>query len=156
MWNDPERAQQILSERTYLNNSIEEIRQIETQLNNTYEMIEMAEAEGEADLLAEAEKQFESMEKGFEKLELESLLSGEGDKNDAFIEIHSGAGGTESQDWASMLLRMYERWAEKSGYKVELLELSDGEEAGIKSATLKVMGIKIDQVKVVIFLCICL
>ena len=140
MWNDPERAQKILSERTYLNNSIEEIRQIETQLNNTYEMIEMAEAEGEADLLAEAEKQFESMEKGFEKIELESLLSQEGDKNDAFIEIHSGAGGTESQDWASMLLRMYERWAEKAGYKVEILEISDGEEAGIKSATLKIMG----------------
>lgn len=140
LWNDPARAQKILSERTYLNNAIDKVHQIETQLNNTYDMIEMAEAEGEAELLQEAEKQFESMEKTFEELELESLLSQEGDKNDAFIEIHSGAGGTESQDWASMLLRMYERWAEKTGYKVEILEMSDGEEAGIKSATLKIMG----------------
>ena len=140
LWDDPERAQRILSERTYLTKSIDEVRQMETQLNNTYEMIEMAEAEGEMDLLQDAEKQFESMNQRFEKMELESLLSQEGDKNDAFVEIHSGAGGTESQDWASMLLRMYERWAEKTGYKVEILEISDGEEAGIKSATLKVMG----------------
>lgn len=140
LWEDPERAQKILSERTYLTKSIDEVRQMETQLNNTYEMIEMAEAEGEMDLLQDAEKQFESMNQLFEKMELESLLSQEGDKNDAFVEIHSGAGGTESQDWASMLLRMYERWAEKTGYKVEILEISDGEEAGIKSATLKVMG----------------
>lgn len=140
LWDDPERAQRILSERTYLTKSIDEVRQMETQLNNTYEMIEMAEAEGETDLLQDAEKQFESMNQRFEKMELESLLSQEGDKNDAFVEIHSGAGGTESQDWASMLLRMYERWAEKTGYKIEILEISDGEEAGIKSATLKVMG----------------
>ena len=81
------------------------------------------------------------MEPELERVELESLLSGEGDKNDAFLEIHSGAGGTESQDWASMLERMYMRWAEKSGYKVELLEESAGEEAGIKSATLKISGL---------------
>ena len=104
-------------------------------------MIEVAEKEGEAELLAEAETQFVRMEPELERVELESLLSGEGDKNDAFLEIHSGAGGTESQDWASMLERMYMRWAEKSGYKVELLEESAGEEAGIKSATLKISGL---------------
>lgn len=140
LWNDPERAQKILSERTALNNAIERLKKAEDDVQTTYEMIEMAEAEGEAELLAEAEKQFESMEKAFEKMELESLLCGEGDKNDAFLEIHSGAGGTESQDWASMLERMYMRWAEKSGYHVELLEQSEGEEAGIKSATLKISG----------------
>ena len=104
-------------------------------------MIEVAEKENESDLLSEAENQFIQMEPELERVELESLLSGEGDKNDAFLEIHSGAGGTESQDWASMLERMYMRWAEKSGYKVELLEESAGEEAGIKSATLKISGL---------------
>ncbi len=140
LWDDPVKAQKLLSERTYLTNTIDKIKQMELVLQNTYDMIEMAESEGEEELLSEAEKQFESMNHDFEKVELESLLSQEGDQNDAFIEIHSGAGGTESQDWASMLLRMYERWAEKSGYRVELLEESEGEEAGIKSATLKIIG----------------
>ena len=118
-----------MTERTALNNAIDRIKSLERQVNDTYEMIEVSEKEGEAELLAEAEKQFIQMEPELERVELESLLSGEGDKNDAFLEIHSGAGGTESQDWASMLERMYMRWAEKSGYKVELLEESAGEEA---------------------------
>ena len=130
-----------MTERTALNNAIDRIKSLERQVNDTYEMIEVSEKEGEAELLAEAEKQFIQMEPELERVELESLLSGEGDKNDAFLEIHSGAGGTESQDWASMLERMYMRWAEKSGYKVELLEESAGEEAGIKSATLKISGL---------------
>ena len=141
MWDDPERAQKLLSERTNLNNAIDRINSLEKQVSDTYEMIEIAEKEGEAELLAEAENQFTKMEPELEKVELESLLCQEGDKNDAFLEIHSGAGGTESQDWASMLERMYMRWAEKAGYQVEVMEESAGEEAGIKSATLKIVGL---------------
>lgn len=104
-------------------------------------MIELAELEGEGDLLAEAESSFVALDTEIEEMLLSSLLSKEGDANDSFLEIHSGAGGTESQDWASMLERMYMRWAEKNGYKVTLLEESPGDEAGIKSATIKVEGV---------------
>ena len=100
MWEDADRAQKLLSERTALNNAIDRIKMLEKQVNDTYEMIEVSEKENEADLLLEAETQFAKMESELEQTELESLLSQEGDKNDAFLEIHSGAGGTESQDWA--------------------------------------------------------
>ena len=129
-----------MSERNTLVAAMDRVRDLETQINNTYEMIELAETENEIELLAEAETAFTALEPVVEQAELESLLSAEGDGNDAFLEIHAGAGGTESQDWADMLMRMYTRWGERSGYRVQLLEESVGEEAGIKSATLKFMG----------------
>jgi peptide chain release factor 2 len=96
--------------------------------------------ENDQSVIDEAEIQIQQLQPEIAKLEIETLLSGEADSNDSFLEVHAGAGGTESQDWASMLTRMYTRWAEKQGYKVELIEMHDGEEAGIKSATLKVNG----------------
>ncbi len=130
-----------MTERNTLVAALDRVRDLERQINDTYEMIELAEAEGESDLAEEATAAFEALAEDVERAELESLLSQEGDKNDAFLEIHAGAGGTESQDWADMLLRMYMRWGERAGYKVQLLEQSEGEEAGIKSATIKVVGL---------------
>ena len=129
-----------MTERNTLVAAMDHVRELETQINNTYEMIILAEEENESELLDEAEAMFVGLADVIEQAELESLLSAEGDKNDAFLEIHAGAGGTESQDWASMLMRMYTRWGEQAGYRVQLLEESEGEEAGIKSATLKIMG----------------
>ena len=129
-----------MTERNTLVAAMDHVRELETQINNTYEMIILAEEENESELLDEAEAMFVGLTDVIEQAELESLLSAEGDKNDAFLEIHAGAGGTESQDWASMLMRMYTRWGEQAGYRVQLLEESEGEEAGIKSATLKIMG----------------
>lgn len=103
-------------------------------------MIELGEAEEDQAVVAEAEKALAALQARAAKLELESLLSGEADGNDCFVEVHAGAGGTESQDWAEMLLRMYIRWAEQHGHKVEWLEESPGEEAGIKSATIRITG----------------
>lgn len=113
---------------------------LERELDDTLELIEMGEAEGDAAIVAEAEAALNALQDKVAKRRLESLLSGEADHNDSFLEVHAGAGGTESQDWASMLLRMYVRWAEKRGFGVEVLEQSDGEEAGIKSATLQISG----------------
>jgi len=103
-------------------------------------LAELGEEEGDNHIVADAEAELAKIAGKLRRLELESLLSGEADANDCFIEIHPGAGGTESQDWASMLLRMYMRWAEKSGFKMELVDEMAGEEAGIKSATIKVSG----------------
>ena len=140
LWDNPDKAQRLMSERNSLSAAITRVKELETQVANTYDMIEMAESENEPELLADAEKAFAVLEPQIQEAELESLLSAEGDKNDAFLEIHSGAGGTEAQDWADMLRRMYMHWGEKNGYKVELLEESEGEEAGIKSSTLKFSG----------------
>ncbi|MCB9989296.1 MAG: peptide chain release factor 2 [Rhodospirillales bacterium] len=140
LWSDQEKAQSLMKERTRLEQQIAEIRTIEHGLNDNVELIEMGEAEGDQEIVAEAELALAVLQKKTEKLQLESLLSGEADGNDAFLEVHAGSGGTEAQDWAEMLLRMYTRWAGQRGYKVLLLERSDGEEAGIKSATLKIEG----------------
>ena len=113
---------------------------LENQITDAYDMIELAEMENDTDLISEAEQAFSALEEIVSEAELESLLNGEADKNDTFLEIHAGAGGTEAQDWAQMLLRMFTRWAEKKGYKVSLNEESIGDEAGIKSATIKVSG----------------
>ncbi len=141
LWDDPVRAQKLMSERTTLADKIDEISELERQITDGYELILLAESENEPDLLAEAEESFQKLEPVLAEKELESLLSEPADKNDAFLEIHAGAGGTESQDWADMLRRMYTRWAEQNGYRVIELEESVGEEAGIKSATLKIMGL---------------
>lgn len=140
LWNNPDRAQTLMQERTRLENAINACRALETELTENVEMIELGEAESDSDIVAECEAALEALQKCAERMEVETLLSGEADANDAFIEVHAGAGGTESQDWASMLLRMYMRWAEKKGFKVTLIEQTDGEEAGIKSATVEIKG----------------
>ena len=140
LWNNPDRAQTLMQERTRLENAINICRALETELTENVEMIELGEAEGDSDIVGECEAALEALQQRAERMEVETLLSGEADVNDAFIEVHAGAGGTESQDWASMLLRMYMRWAEKKGFKVTLIEQTDGEEAGIKSASLEIKG----------------
>jgi len=129
-----------MRERTRLDGAISTYLRLEASLNDNIELIEMGEAEGDEDIIREAETALKAARVEIRAAEIETLLSGEADGNDTYLEIHSGAGGTESQDWASMLLRMYTRWAEKKGYKVELIERHDGEEAGIKSATLLIKG----------------
>jgi peptide chain release factor 2 len=129
-----------MRERTRLDKALSSYRALETELNDASGLLELAEAENDKSLIAEAEASLAGLRSRSESLKLESMLSGEADANDAYLEIHAGAGGTESQDWAAMLFRMYTRWAEKRGFKWELLEESEGEEAGIKSATLMVKG----------------
>ena len=140
MWNDPEKAQKLLSERTYLENSLQGCREIEREMKDALELIALGEEEGDDEIVAEAEKMLTNAQKQATAQQKETLLSGEADSFDTFLEIHAGAGGTEAQDWASMLLRMYIRWAEKHAYKVEYVEASEGEEAGLKSATVKISG----------------
>lgn len=142
LWNNPQQAQQVMKERDQLSESVEIIRKLEADLINTCELIELAEAEGDQGTLSEAEADLTTLETLAQRLRLESLLSGEADSNDCFLEIHAGAGGTEAQDWAEMLLRMYLRWSESKGYKTELLEESPGEEAGIKSTTIRISGLR--------------
>jgi peptide chain release factor 2 len=129
-----------MRERTRLDRGVNGTLAIERELQDTLELIELAEAEGDKTMVAEAERVLARLRKEAGQRELESLLSGEADANDAYLEVHAGAGGTEAQDWAEMLLRMYTRWAEQHGYKAEWLEESPGEEAGIKSATLRILG----------------
>jgi peptide chain release factor 2 len=129
-----------MRERTRLEQSISGYLSMTAEMDDNVEMIALAEADGDAELIVEAEKNLNKIAKLAGKLELESLLSGEADGNDAFIEIHAGAGGTESQDWAQMLLRMYSRWAEGKGFKVSTVQVTSGEEAGIKSATINIKG----------------
>jgi peptide chain release factor 2 len=129
-----------MRERTKLAAAIDNIRILESDLADTTELAEMADAEGDESLLAEARRALETTAERAAKAELEALLSGEADGNDCYIEINSGAGGTESQDWASILMRMYLRWANARGMRTEELEMQDGETAGIKSATILVKG----------------
>jgi peptide chain release factor 2 len=140
LWNDAERAQKIMRERQTLESALNTFAALETRLNDNIELMEMAEAEGEDEVIADAQAALEALRQDVQRQEVEALLSGEADANDCYIEIHSGAGGTESQDWAQMLMRMYMRWAERRGYKVDVVEVQDGEEAGIKSATLQIEG----------------
>ena len=140
LWDKPDEAQRILKERTRLEAAIDACREIEGELADHLELIALGEAEGDQEVVAEAEAALGALRSRAAKLELESLLSGEADGNDCFLEVHAGAGGTESQDWAEMLLRMYMRWAEQHDFKTEWLEESPGEEAGIKSATVRIMG----------------
>jgi peptide chain release factor 2 len=130
----------VLRERTRLDHAIGGYRRIEREVAEALELIELGEAEGDAAIVAEAEQSLQNLHAEAQKRELESLLSGEADANDCYLEVHAGAGGTEAQDWAEMLLRMYVRWADAHDYKVAWLEESGGEEAGIKSATVRVSG----------------
>lgn len=129
-----------MKERNALDSQVVRIRSMETTLNDSIELIGMGEEEGDASIVEDAEKSLHKLRDDAEKFQLESLLSGEADMNDAYLEVNSGAGGTESQDWAQILLRMYTRWAERRGFAVQLLDRSDGEEAGIKSATIRISG----------------
>ncbi|OAN42992.1 peptide chain release factor 2 [Paramagnetospirillum marisnigri] len=140
LWNDAAEAQKIMRERTELDTSISGVRGAERDLSDLLELIELGEAEGDQSVVDDAESQIRTLKDRMAKMELETLLSGEADHNDCYLEINAGAGGTESQDWAQMLLRMYTRWAEQHGYKVEWLEQSEGEQAGIKSATVRILG----------------
>jgi peptide chain release factor 2 len=129
-----------MRERNQLEKSLNDFQDLENELRDTVELIEMGEAEGDTEIVNEGEATLARLQNMAAKQELLTLLSGEADENDCFVEVHAGAGGTESQDWAQMLMRMYIRWAEAHGYKVELLEESAGEEAGLKSATVRVQG----------------
>ena len=129
-----------MRERTRLENGMNSILSLERELNDSVELAEMAEAEGDESLIAEAQASLEAAQSRAAKAELEALLSGEADSNDAYIEFNSGAGGTESQDWTEMLMRMYLRWANARGFKADLLEEQGGDTAGIKSATVLVNG----------------
>ncbi len=129
-----------MREKTRLEQNVQKVRTVENALRDNLELIEMGEAENDTGIVKEAEAALFALEKEAEKLQLLSLLSGEVDGNDAFLEINSGAGGTESCDWASILLRMYVRWAEQRGYKVTVLDRTEGDEAGIKSATIQIEG----------------
>jgi peptide chain release factor 2 len=129
-----------MQERTSLEDSLEAITRIERDIDDQIMMIEMGEAEKDQAVITEAEQSLKKIKVEVARRELEALLSGEADQNDSYLEVHAGAGGTESQDWALMLLRMYTRWAEQHGYKVEYLEETEGEEAGLKSATVQIKG----------------
>ena len=140
LWNDPENAQKLMRERQSLIDAVEGHDNMQTELNDSIELIELGEMEDDQDVIKDAEAAIEALVKTAAAKELEALLNGEADANDTFLEVHSGAGGTESCDWASMLARMYVRWAEKSGYSVEMQSETPGEEAGIKSVTYKISG----------------
>jgi peptide chain release factor 2 len=129
-----------MQERTALEDQLTSIGRIERELDDQLTMIELGEAEKDQKVISEAEEALRKLKADVGRRELEALLSGEADPNDTYVEVHAGAGGTESQDWANMLLRMYTRWAEQHGYKVEYLEETQGEEAGIKSATVQIKG----------------
>ena len=129
-----------MRERNQLAAGMEAVTTLETDVSDALELIEMAEAEGDDAMVADGLASLRASAEEAKRREIESLLSGEADANDCFLELNAGAGGTEAQDWAQMLLRMYSRWAEKHGYKAALMEESEGEQAGIKSATLQITG----------------
>ena len=140
LWNDAAKAQKLMRERTQLDTAIQGSLALDREMAELLELIELAEAEGDTAVVDDAEQQLRALRDHAAKLELETLLSGEADANNCFLEVHAGAGGTESQDWAEILLRMYMRWGEKHGFKVIWVEENAGEEAGIKSATLRIEG----------------
>ena len=140
LWNDPARAQKLMRERQQLMDAVGTYESISRDLNDNVELIEMGEMEDDKDIVAEAEAAIKALGEKAEAKELEALLDGEADSNDTFLEINAGAGGTEACDWAQMLQRMYVRWAEKRGFKVELQSEEAGAEAGIKSVAYKISG----------------
>lgn len=132
----------MMRERDQLSQSLDRVQKIDQTLQDALELLVFGETEEDSEILAAAEQDIERLHQKVQRLRLETLLSGEADQNNCFIEIHAGAGGTEAQDWALMLTRMYARWAETKGYKIEWIEESAGEEAGIKSATFKIIAHK--------------
>ena len=140
LWNDPKQAQVVMRERRRLEEAIGATRAIQTEMDDTAELMEMAEAEGDEALVDEGVAGLAALAERAEHDKVAALLAGEADGNDTYIEVNAGAGGTESQDWAGMLARMYQRWAERRGMKVELIDSHAGEQAGLKSATLMLKG----------------
>jgi peptide chain release factor 2 len=129
-----------MRERTDIEARLTGILNLERELDDASTLIDLGDSEDDEETINEGESMLRGLEKESQKQQIEALLSGEADGSDTFLEVHSGAGGTESQDWANMLFRMYSRWCERRGFKVELMDMSDGEEAGIKSATLQIKG----------------
>ncbi|MGE3064802.1 MAG: peptide chain release factor 2 [Hyphomicrobiaceae bacterium] len=140
LWSNPQRAQKVMRERQALERAIAGYAKLQRDFDDAVTLIELGEAEKDEGSVTEGESVLRQLAEEARRREVEALLSGEADANDTYVEVHAGAGGTESQDWASMLARMYARWAEHRDYKVQLVEESPGEEAGIKSATLLVKG----------------
>ncbi|HEY6578941.1 MAG TPA: peptide chain release factor 2 [Rhizomicrobium sp.] len=140
LWSDPQEAQLLMRERQRLDESVSGIRVLERELEEAVALLELAECDKDRGLIAESEQLIEQLCSRADELRLASMLSGEADANDTYVEIHAGAGGTESQDWAEMIERMYTRWAERRRFKVQLIEESAGDGAGIKSATLLIKG----------------
>ncbi len=140
LWNDPAAAQKILQEMNSLKNQVEEVERLENQEADLSALLEMAVSEAEESLFTEIDDGTDNLEKSIANLELSTMLSKEFDRFNTYLTIHPGAGGTESQDWAEMLLRMYVRWAERRGFKVEFLDYQPGDEAGIKSVTIYIAG----------------
>ena len=141
-WDNLTRSQKITKELKQLKDSLETIEHLQQKYEDLGTLIEMGEEENDASIVEEVEQETKEFIDEFEKTKIETLLSGEYDKNNAIVKINAGAGGTESCDWASMLYRMYTRWAESKGYKTEVLDFLDGDEAGIKSITFQVNGEK--------------
>jgi peptide chain release factor 2 len=140
LWNRPAQAQSLMRERTRLANQIQAVRDLECGLSDAVDYAELAAEEGDEASLEDARQQLAGLKARAGRAELEALLSGEADANDAYLEVNSGAGGTESADWAQMLVRMYTRWAQAHGFAVEVVEETPGEQAGVKSATLQISG----------------
>jgi len=140
LWNEPGKAQAIGREQKRLESAVDAVNEISAEMADAIEFVEMGEAEGDDDVVNEGLESLSKLAERADADKIEALLSGEADRNDTYLEIHAGAGGTESQDWAEMLQRMYSRWAERRGFKVELVDYHAGEQAGIKSATLLIKG----------------
>src|SRR6187551_3277071 len=140
LWDDPKAAQDVMRERRRLDEAMGATKAIERELADTVELMELAESEGDEALVDDAVRSLAELAERAERDKVAALLAGEADANSSYVEINAGAGGTESNDWASMLLRMYSRWAERHGMKVELVDFHAGEQAGIKSATLLIKG----------------
>lgn len=140
LWDDPKQAQAITQEQKRLETAVKTVREIESEMADAVEFVELGEAEGDEEVVSDGLSTLLGLAERADKDKVQALLSGEADSNDTYLEIHAGAGGTESQDWAEMLLRMYARWAERKGFKVETVEYQAGDQAGIKSATLLLKG----------------
>ncbi len=140
LWDNPEKAQALMQEMNFLGEQVGSVQQIETELDESVLLFEMAKEEQDETMADEIIRSLNSLQQKTRKMQLMSLLSGEADSNDAYLEVNSGAGGTEACDWAQMLLRMYMRWAEGRGFKVEIMDRNDGDEAGIRSATIQIKG----------------
>ena len=140
LWDNAKLAQEVMRERTRLDSAIGATRAIASEKSDNAELIEMAEAEGDEDMVGEAIASLKALADRADVDKIKALLAGEADASDTYLEIHAGAGGTESQDWAEILSRMYRRWAERRGYKVELVDYQAGDQAGIKSATFLIKG----------------
>ena len=143
MWDDPENAQKIMSQKAEVERKINLYKSKKSEFKNLKELLDLAKEENDSDLVSDTENQIENFTLNLEKEKLNLMLNDEADNLPAYLEIHSGAGGTEACDWAQMLLRMYIRWGERHGYKVDLIEEHPGDEAGIKSATLQITGVNV-------------